>query len=80
MNHLALVWGDPEAVRALSANGKHYTVSGLGIGEGNYSLSDGSVKQDDADLQAQEAAPWRRPAARSPSNHAWWMIPTYHGR
>ena len=34
MNHASSgVWGDPEAVRALSNNGKHYTVSGLGAGE-----------------------------------------------
>ena len=36
MNHASSgVCGDPEAVRALSNNGKQYTVSGLGAGEGN---------------------------------------------
>jgi len=80
MNHASSgVWGDPEAVRALSNNGKHYTVSGLGAGEGNYSLSDGSVKQaSDADLQAQVAAHMGETGGTLTEQHAGAMIPTYH--
>ena len=80
MNHASSgVWGDPEAVRALSNNGKHYTVSGLGAGEGNYSLSDGSVKQaSDADLQAQVAAHTAETGGTLTEQHAGAMIPTYH--
>ena len=80
MNHSSSgVWGDPEAVRALSANGKHYTVSGLGASEGNYSLSDGSVKQaSDADLTAQVAAHMAETGGTLTEQHAGSMIPTYH--
>ena len=80
MNHASSgVWGDPEAVRALSNNGKFYTVSGLGAGEGNYSLSDGSVKQaSDADLQAQVAAHMGETGGTLTEQHAGAMIPTYH--
>ena len=80
MNHASsAVWGDPEAVRALSANGKHYTVSGLGASEGNYSLSDGSVKQaSDADLTAQVAAHMAETGGTLTEQHAGSMIPTYH--
>jgi len=80
MNHSSSgVWGDPEAVRALSANGKHYTVSGLGASEGNYSLSDGSVKQaSDADLTAQVAAHMAETGGTLTEQHAGAMIPTYH--
>ena len=80
MNHSSSgVWGDPEAVRALSANGKHYTVSGLGASEGNYSLSDGSVKQaSDADLTAQVAAHMAETGGTLTDQHAGSMIPTYH--
>ena len=80
MNHASSgVWGDPEAVRALSANGKHYTVSGLGASEGNYSLSDGSVKQaSDADLTAQVAAHMAETGGTLTEQHAGSMIPTYH--
>ena len=80
MNHASSgVWGDPEAVRALSANGKHYTMSGLGAGEGNYSLSDGSVKQaSDADLQSQVAAHMSETGGTLTEQHAGAMIPTYH--
>ena len=65
---------------ALSNNGKHYTgVSGLGAGEGNYSLSDGSVKQaSDADLQAQVAAHMGETGGTLTEQHAGAMIPTYH--
>ena len=79
MNHASSgVWGDPEAVRALSANGKHYTVSGLGASEGNYSLSDGSVKQaSDADLTAQVAAHMAETGGTLTEQHAGSMIPTY---
>ena len=80
MNHSSSgVWGDPEAVRALSANGKHYTVSGLGASEGNFSLSDGSVKQaSDADLTAQVAAHMAETGGTLTEQHAGSMIPTYH--
>ena len=80
MNHASSgVWSDPEAVRALSAQGKHYTVSGLGAGEGNYSLSDGSVKQaSDADLTAQVAAHMAETGGTLTEQHAGSMIPTYH--
>ena len=80
MNHASSgVWGDPEAVRALSANGKYYTMSGLGAGEGNYSLSDGSVKQaSDADLTAQVAAHMAETGGTLTEQHAGSMIPTYH--
>ena len=80
MNHASSgVWSDPEAVRALSAQGKHYTVSGLGAGEGNYSLSDGSVKQaSDADLTAQVSAHMAETGGTLTEQHAGAMIPTYH--
>ena len=80
MNHASSgVWGEPETVRALSANGKHYTVSGLGASEGNYSLSDGSVKQaTDADLQAQVAAHMAETGGTLTEQHAGATIPTYH--
>ena len=80
MNHASSgVWGDPEAVRALSNNGKFYTVSGLGAGEGNYSLSDGSVKQaSDADLTAQVSAHMAETGGTLTEQHAGAMIPTYH--
>ena len=80
MNHASsAVWGDPEAVRALSNNGKHYTMSGLGASEGNYSLSDGSVKQaSDADLTAQVSAHMAETGGTLTEQHAGAMIPTYH--
>jgi prepilin-type N-terminal cleavage/methylation domain-containing protein len=80
MNHASSgVWSDPEAVRAMSANGKHYTMSGLGAGEGNYSLSDGSVKQaSDADLQSQVAAHMSETGGTLTEQHAGATIPTFH--
>lgn len=80
MNHASSgVWGDPETVRALSNQGKHYTMSGLGASEGNFSLSDASVKQaSDADLQAQVAAHMAETGGTLTEQHAGATIPTFH--
>ena len=80
MNHASFgVWGDPEAVRALSAQDQYYTVSGLGAGECNYSLFDGSGKQaSDADLQAQVAAHMAETGSTLTEQHAGATFPTYH--
>ena len=81
MNHASSgVWGDPEAVRALSTQDQYYTVSGLGVGECNYSLFDGSVKQQasDADLQAQVAAHMAETGGTLTEQHGGTTFPTYH--
>ena len=62
-----------------SPMGKYYTMSGLGAGEGNYSLSDGSVKlASDADLNTQVAVHMAETGGTLTDQHGGSMIPAYH--
>ncbi len=77
-------WIDPEATKAMTDHdgkagfGKYWYMSGLDADQGNYALSDGSVKQaNSADYTAAVKAHLEGEGGVLTESHAAAMVPTY---